>query len=138
MAEKGRTAKLAALAARFKAHLAQIEKLAAQIEATDTGDGERLSELKEILYANMARDLALLDKAEAKAPWRARGAIVVAKFRLMQEYDKAIDALDELQNQQQAQAGSPERCPIGGNRWQLASMGKWGMEDRLGPGSRAS
>ena len=108
LAEKGRTAKLAALAAQFKAHLAQIEKLAAQIEATDTGDGERISELKEILYANMARDLALLDKAEAKAPWRARGAIVVAKFRLMQEYNKAIDALDELQTRQPAQAGSSE------------------------------
>jgi hypothetical protein len=108
LAEKGRTAKLAALAAQFKAHLAQIEKLAAQIEATDTGDGERLSELKEILYANMARDLVLLDKAEAKAPWRARGAIVVAKFRLMQEYNKAIDALDELQTRQLAQAGSSE------------------------------
>ncbi len=111
LAEKGRTAELAALAARFEAHLAKIERLAAQIEATDPGDGERLSALKEILYTNMVKDLALLDKAEAKAPWRARGTIAVAKFRLMQEYDKAIGVLDELQHQQQA--GSPGSAGAG-------------------------
>jgi hypothetical protein len=107
LAEKGRTAQLGALASRFKAHLAKIEQLAAQIEAADPEDGERISELREILYANMARDLALLDAAEARVPWRARSAVAVAKFRLIQEYGKAIDALDELQHQQQAQAGSP-------------------------------
>ncbi|MBN2099845.1 MAG: hypothetical protein JW753_09660 [Dehalococcoidia bacterium] len=106
LAARGNTAKLGALAARFEAHLAKIEKLAAQIEATDPGDGERLSALKEILYANMARDLVLLDEAEAKAPWRARAAIATAKFRLMQEYEKAIAGLDELRNQQRAQDGS--------------------------------
>jgi len=106
LAEKGRTAQLRALGSRFVAHLAKIEQLAAQIEAADPEDGERISELRGILYANMARDLALLDAAEAKAPWRSRAAIAVAKFRLIQEYDKAIDALDELQHQQ-AQAGSP-------------------------------
>jgi hypothetical protein len=99
LAEKGRTARLGALASRFKTYLAKIEQLAAQIEAADPEDGERISELREILYSNMARDLALLDAAEAKAPWRARNAIAVAKFRLIQEYDKAIDALDELQHQ---------------------------------------
>jgi uncharacterized membrane protein YgcG len=106
LAEKGRTAQLGALASRFKAHLAMIEQLAARMEAADSEDGERISEIREILYANMARDLALLDAAEAKAPRRARNAIAVAKFRLIQEYDKAIDALDELQSQQQVQAGS--------------------------------
>jgi hypothetical protein len=113
LAEKGRMAKLAALATRFEAHLTKIEQLAAQIEATDPEDGERISELRGILYANMARDLALLDKAEAKAPWRARNAIAVAKFRLMQEYDKAIDALEEMENQQKAQAGSPDAADLG-------------------------
>jgi hypothetical protein len=91
--------------------LAKIEQLAAQIRATDSEDGERISELREILYTNMARDLVMLDAAEAKAPWRARTAIAVAKFRLMQEYDKAIDALDELQNQQvvaTSSSGDPE------------------------------
>jgi len=106
LAEKGRTANLAALATRFEAHLAKIEQLAAQIEATDPEDGERISQLREVLYVNMTRDLALLDAAEAKAPWRSRNAVAVAKFRLIQEYDKAIDALDELQTRQQAQAGS--------------------------------
>jgi len=107
LAEKGRLAKLAALATRFEAHLTKIEQLATQIEATDPEDSERISELREILYANMAKDLALLDKAEAKAPWRARSAIAVAKFRLIQEYDNAIAVLDELQSQRRVQVGSP-------------------------------
>ena len=106
LAQEGRTAHLAALAVRFEAHLAKIEQLAAQIEATDPEDGERLSRLEEVLHANMAKDLALLDKAEAKAPWRSRAAIAVAKFQLVQDYDKAIDELEELQDQQEAQAGS--------------------------------
>ena len=106
LAEKGRTAQLGALGSRFAAHLTKIEQLAAQIEATDPEDGERPSNLEEVLHSNMARDLALLDAAEAKAPWRSRTAIAVAKFRLIQEYDKAIDALEELQDQQEAQDGS--------------------------------
>jgi uncharacterized membrane protein YgcG len=106
LAEKGRTAQLGAVAARFEAHLAEIEQLATQISATDPEDGEKVFQLREVLHANMARDLTLLDGAEAKAPWRSRGAIAVAKFRLIQEYDKAIDALDEIQDQQEAQAGS--------------------------------
>ena len=114
LAEKGRTAQLGAVAARFEAHLAKIEQLAAQISATEPEDGERISRLREVLNVNMATDLALLDAAEAKAPWRSRGAVAVAKFRLIQEYDKAIDALDELQNQQQAQAGSPGDAESGG------------------------
>jgi uncharacterized membrane protein YgcG len=134
LAKRGNTAKLGALAVRFEAHLAKIEKLAAQIEATDPGDGERLSALKEILYTNMAKDLALLDKAEAKAPWRARGTIAVAKFRLMQEYEKAIAALDEMQNQQQAQAGS-----LGGGEEGAQSEGTddSGLDGGLGYGGSA-
>ena len=107
LAGSGRTARLGAIALRFEAHLAEIQQLAARIEAADPEDGQQVSELREILYANMARDLALLDEAEAKAPWRARAAIATAKFRLMQEYEKAIVGLDELQNQQEAQGGSP-------------------------------
>ena len=105
LAKKGRTGQLESLATRFSAHLARIERLAAQIRASDLEDGERISELRDILYTNMARDLVMLDAAEAKAPWRARTAIVVAKFRLMQEYDKAVDALDELQDQQRVTSG---------------------------------
>jgi uncharacterized membrane protein YgcG len=114
LAEKGRMGKAAALAAKFEAHLTKIEQLAAQIEATDAEDGEKVAGLEDVLRANMARDLALLDKAEAKAPWRTRGAIAVAKFRLMQEYEKAIDALDELESQQKAQAGSSGDPQSGG------------------------
>lgn len=106
LAQKGHAARLGRLASRFEAHLAKVEQLAAQISATDPGDGERVSRLRDTLNANMARDLALLEEAEAKAPWRTRAAIAVAKFRLIQEYAKAIDGLDELQCQQQAQAGS--------------------------------
>lgn len=99
LAGTGRTERLQSLATRFAAHLAEIEQLAAQIEATDPGDGERISELRDILHHNMAGDLALLDAAEAKAPRRARIAIAVAKFRLMERYEKAIAALDELELQ---------------------------------------
>jgi len=132
LAEKGRMAQLEAVAARFEAHLAKIEQLAAQISATEPEDGERISRLREVLNVNMATDLALLDAAEARAPWRARGAVAVAKFRLIQEYDKTIDALDELQNQQQAQAGSSGDAQSGGagrgstgseQQGQLTSMG---------------
>ena len=127
LAESGRTAKVAALAARFEAHLAEIENLAAEIEATDGEDGERITELEEVLHSNMARDLALLDTAEAKAPWRARRAIVVAKFRLMQEYEKAIDALDELQNQQQGAGQSLGGAQSGetGGSGPDGDMGGW-------------
>jgi hypothetical protein len=106
LAEKGRTAKLATLAARFQTHLAKIEQLATQIEATDAEDGERIAKLEEVLQSNMARDLALLDAAEAKAQPQYRSTIAIAKFRLMQEYGKAIDALDELQDQQMAGTGT--------------------------------
>ncbi len=99
LAKKGRTGQLESLATRFTAHLAKIEQLAAQIRATDPEDGERISRLTLILYNNMAKDLVMLDAAEAKAPWRARTAIAVAKFRLMQEYDKAIVVLDEMEVQ---------------------------------------
>jgi hypothetical protein len=106
LVKKGRTGQLESLATKFTAHLAKMEQLAARIRASDPEDGERISELRQVLYTNMARDLVMLDAAEAKAPWRSRTAIAVAKFRLMQEYDKAIDALDELQDQQGTQTGS--------------------------------
>ncbi|MDM7998446.1 MAG: DUF5667 domain-containing protein [Dehalococcoidia bacterium] len=105
LAGRGRAGQLGSLASRFEAHLANVERLANEISATDPADGERISKLREILNTNMARDLVLLEEAEAKAPWQTRGTIAVAKFRLIQEYEKAIDALDELQVQQQAQAG---------------------------------
>jgi hypothetical protein len=111
LAEKGRTAKVAALATRFEAHLAKIGQLAAQIKATDPEDSQRISEIRQVLYANRARDLALIDKAEAKAPLRCRSAIAVAKSKLIQEYDKAIAALDDLQNQQ--------RCQLTGTGFQV-------------------
>jgi hypothetical protein len=137
LAEKGRTAKLATLAARFEAHLAKIEQLAAQIKTADPGDGERVSELREILYTNMARDLALLDAAEAEAPWRARTAIAVAKFRLMQEYDKAIDVLDELQCQQGATSSSTGDPEAGAQLGGTGSVGglDGGMVGGGSPGS---
>jgi hypothetical protein len=113
LAKKGRTGQLESLATRFTAHLAKMEQLAAQIRASDPEDGERISELRQVLYTNMARDLVMLDAAEAKAPWRARTAIAVAKFRLVQEYDKAIDALDELQDQQGATSGSSDATQLG-------------------------
>jgi len=114
LAQKGRLGQASSLAARFEAHLANIEQLAARIEATDAEDGKQIAKLEDVLKSNMAKDLALLDEAEARAPWRYRGAVAVAKFRLMQEYDKAIDTLDELQNQQQSQDGSAEDAQSAG------------------------
>ena len=131
LAEKGRTARLSTLATRFEAHLAKIEQLAAQIEAADPEDKQRVSELREILYTNMARDLALLDAAEAKAPWRSRAAIATAKFRLMQEYEGAINALDELQSQQQAQAGSSGDS---GSGVPSGETGSSGLDGEMGSG----
>jgi hypothetical protein len=137
LAKKGRTGQLESLATKFTAHLAKMEQLAAQIRASDPEDGERISELREILYTNMARDLVMLDAAEAKAPWRARTAIAVAKFRLMQEYDKAIDALDELQDQQGATSGSSGDPEAGA---QLGGTGSVGGLDggMVGGGSTGS
>ena len=130
LAEKGRTARLGALAVRFEAHLAKIELLAAQISATDPEDGERILRLREVLNVNMARDLALIDAAESKAPWRSRAAIAVAKFRLIQEYDKAIEALEELQDQPEAQPGSPGDA-------QSEGTGGSGLDGQMGDGGSA-
>lgn len=115
LAEKGRTAQLGAVAARFEAHLAEIEHLAAQISATDPEDGETISRLREALNVNMATDLALLDAAEEIAPWQSRGAIAVAKFRLMQRYGKSIGTLEDLQNQQQADSPGDAQSGETGN-----------------------
>jgi len=134
LAKKGRTEEIGALALQFEAHLAKIEELAVQIRATDPVDGEGVSELREILYTNMARDLALLDAAEAKAPWRARTAIAVAEFRLMQEYDKAIDALDELQGQQGVTSGSTGDPEAGA---QLGGTDGNGLNEGMGDGGSA-
>jgi hypothetical protein len=106
LAAMGRTARVEALTARFEAHLENIQQLAAQIGATNPQDVRRISRLRVVLYTNMTRDVATLDAAEAKAPLRYKSAIAVAKSRLIQEYDKAIAALDDLQNQQQGQSTS--------------------------------
>lgn len=106
LAAKGRTARVEALTAQFEAHLENIQQLAAQIGATNPQDGRRISRLRVVLYTNMNRDVATLDAAEAKAPPRAKAAIAAAKVRLVQEYDKAISALDALQDQQTATSGS--------------------------------
>ena len=106
LAPKGRTAKVEALTAQFEAHLEKIQQLAAQIGATNPQDGRRISRLRVVLYTNMTRDVVTLDAAEAKAPLRYKSDIAVAKSRLIQEYDKAIAALDDLQNQQQGQSTS--------------------------------
>ncbi len=114
LAKKGRTGQLESLATKFTAHLAKMEQLAVQIREASPEDHEQITELRQVLYINMARDLAMLDAAEAKAPWRARTAIAVAKFRLMQEYDKSIDVLDELEDQQGATSGSSGDPEAGG------------------------
>ena len=106
LAAKGRTAKVEALTVQFEAHLEKIQQLAAQIGATNPQDVRRISRLRVVLYTNMTRDVATLDAAEAKAPLRYKSDIAVAKSRLIQEYDKAIAALDDLQNQQQGQSTS--------------------------------
>ena len=133
LAESGRTDRLRTLATRFGEHLARIEELAARIEATDPEDGERIAELRETLYASMDRDLALLEKAEAKAPRQAAGAVAVAKFRLTQRYEKAIAALDELENRQGAEAGS-----IGGPDWGAGAEATGGSGPDGQDGSAAS
>ncbi len=121
LAESGRTEQLRTAAARFGDHLAGIEALAAEIEATDPDDGARIAALRETLYANMDRDLALLERAEENTPPRAARAIAVAKFRLTQRYEKAIAALDRLQNQAQNGAG-----PAGGAESGAGSEGNGG------------
>lgn len=121
LAESGRTEQLRTVAVRFGDHLAGIEALAAEIEAADPDDGARIAALRETLYANMDRDLALLERAEEKAPPRAARAIAVAKFRLTQRYEKAIAALGRLQNQAHNGAG-----PAGGAEPGAASEGNGG------------
>lgn len=106
LAESGRTDGLRAVATRFGEHLAQLEELAARIEAADPASAERIATLRETLYASLDRDLSLLEEAEAKAPPRAASAIAVAKFRLTQRYEKAIAVLDRLEYQHRTGSGS--------------------------------
>lgn len=106
LAEKGRTGQLEVAAAKFEEHLANIDQLAVQIAAADSEDGAKVSQLREVLNANMSKDLALLDAAEERAPWQSRNAVTVAKFRLMQRYGRSIGTLEDMQNQQ-PEAGSP-------------------------------
>jgi hypothetical protein len=105
LARKGRTEALQALSRKFESHLDQIGQLAAQMQNADPEDREQVAELNQVLNRNMARDLAVLDKAEATAPERGRLAIAVARFRLTQRYGELITDLDELENQQEAQSG---------------------------------
>ncbi len=148
LAESGRGERLRAVTTRFGDHLAQLEALAAEIEATDADDGERIAALRETLNANLDRDLALLEKAEAKAPPRAARAIAVAKFRLTQRYEKAIAALDELDSEQggpglagdAGAGGEPEGAGGGGTDNQSGTAGSGqqgqiaGTRLQIGPG----
>jgi len=121
LAGKGRTEQLEKLTSRFGAHLARIEQLAAQIRATDSEDGERITELRQLLYVNMARDLAILEVAEARAPVRAQTAIAVARVKLMERYGEAIKALEELQG---GQIGLTRAAGESGTRYQLRMAGR--------------
>jgi phage gp36-like protein len=121
LARKGRTEELEKLTSRFGAHLAKIEQLAAQIRATDSEDGERITELRQVLYVNMARDLAIIEVAEARAPVRARAAIAVARAKLMERYSEAIKALEELQG---GQVGLTRAAGESGTRYQLRTPGR--------------
>jgi hypothetical protein len=123
LAKKGRTEELEKLTSRFEAHLAKIEQLAEQIRATDSEDGERITELRQVLYVNMARDLAILEVAEARAPERAQAAIAVARARLMERYGEAIKALDELQG---GQVGLTRATGGSGTRYQSLMAGRSG------------
>jgi hypothetical protein len=122
LAKKGRTEKLGSLASRFEAHLAKVEQLAVQIRSTDSEDGERISELRQVLYVNRARDLAILEVAEARAPERTRAVIAVARARLMERYGEAIKALDELQG---GQVGLTRATGESGTSYQLRMGWPW-------------
>jgi len=123
LAKKGRTEELEKLTSRFEAHLAKIEQLAVQIRATDSEDGERITELRQVLYVNRARDLAILDVAEARAPERAQAAIAVARAKLMERYGEAIKALDELRD---GQVGLTRATGESVTRYQLRVAGRGG------------
>jgi hypothetical protein len=96
MAERGYTEGMEELAARFSAHLKKIEELAARIRAANPEDEAKIAALREILYRNMARDVAILQAAQGRAPLRAH-AIEVAKNSLMETYREALRALDSQQ-----------------------------------------
>lgn len=100
IAQRGDTGRLEALRTRFNEHLARIEQLAARIAGADLQNTAKIAELKEILYRNMARDDALLEAAYERAPFRMRGAIQLARMRLMLGYEAAIAALDAKLGQQ--------------------------------------
>ncbi len=113
LAKRGRTESMQTLSSKFELHLAKIEQLAAQIEQADP-QKEQVSRLRQVLDRNMARDLAVLDAAEARAPVRSRSAVAVARFRLMQQYDEAIGALNELEGQRETSSG-PSGATEGGS-----------------------
>ena len=94
MAERGYTEGMEELAARFSAHLKKIEELAARIRAANPEDEAKITALREILYRNMARDVAILQAAQGRAPLRARPAIELAKNKLMDRYEEALISLD--------------------------------------------
>ena len=94
MAERGNTERMEELAARFSAHLEKIEELAARIRAANPEDEAKIAALREILYRNMARDVAILQAAQGRAPLRARPAIELAKNKLMDRYEEALISLD--------------------------------------------
>jgi hypothetical protein len=102
--------------------LAKVEQLAVQIRSTDSEDGERISELRQVLYVNRARDLAILEVAEARAPERTRAVIAVARARLMERYGEAIKALDELQG---GQVGLTRATGGSGTSYQLRMGWPW-------------
>lgn len=105
LARKGRAETMQELSRKFESHLDQIGQLAVRMQNANPEDREQVAELNQVLNRNMARDLAVLEKAESTAPERGRLAIAVARFRLTQRYGELITDLDELENRQEAQSG---------------------------------
>ncbi|MBM4443750.1 MAG: hypothetical protein FJ020_00430 [Chloroflexi bacterium] len=105
IARRGDVIRLEALRIRFNQHLARVDQLAARIAESDIQNAARIAELEEILYRNMARDDALLEAAYEEAPLALRPAIEIARLRLMQSYEGAIDALRARYGQQTSDGG---------------------------------
>ena len=120
LAKKGRTGQLEKLSKEFESHLGKFEQLAVKISQANPEDEGKIAILGRVLDRNMAGDLAVLDAAEAEAPEAARPVLAVARFRLMQGYDEAIDALDELQSNQ---GGSTDASGEGGGQGQETGDG---------------
>jgi hypothetical protein len=93
--ERGDLERVEGLLSRFNAHLRNIEGWAAKVKQGEPGDEAQVTELRELLWRNAARDAAILRMAERRAPERARSVIELARGRLNESYERLLSLLNE-------------------------------------------